>query len=156
MADHDKYAQVEPRNREPNPALRPLEVLVGDWKLESPLFAGRSARVTFEWLEGGAFLVHHSAQNTTMIIGRDDALEAYSVLYYDERGVSRIYAMSLEGGVWKLWRNAPGFWQRFSGTLSDDTDTITARWEKSSDGAQWEHDFDLTYSRVTSAPMPAV
>ncbi len=27
--------------------------------------------------------------------------------------------MSFGEGVWKLWRDAPGFWQRFSGTLSD-------------------------------------
>jgi hypothetical protein len=26
---------------------------------------------------------------------------------YDSRGVARVYQMSLEGGIWKLWREAP-------------------------------------------------
>jgi hypothetical protein len=37
----------------------------------------------------------------------------------------------------------------FTGTLSDDGSTIVARWEKSSDGSHWDHDFDLIYTRVT-------
>ena len=27
---------------------------------------------------------------------------------YDSRGVARVYQMSLEGGIWKLWREHPG------------------------------------------------
>ena len=57
--------------------------------------------------------------------------------------------MSLRDGVWKLWRDAPGFSQRFEGRFSDDGKTISGRWEKSADGVQWEHDFDLTYTRVS-------
>jgi len=57
--------------------------------------------------------------------------------------------MTFSGSVWKMWRQAPGFWQRFSGTLSDDGSSITAMWEKSPDGSTWEHDFDLIYSKVT-------
>ena len=56
--------------------------------------------------------------------------------------------MSLEDGAWKMWREAPGFSQRFMGTFSDDGNTITTRWEKSSDGVNWEHDLDLTYTMV--------
>jgi hypothetical protein len=44
----------------PNPALRGLEPLVGEWEMESPLGPGVRGRATFEWLEGGAFLVQHS------------------------------------------------------------------------------------------------
>ncbi len=108
----------------------------------------------FEWLEGGAFLVVHSDSEqaefptSTMIIGADDTIEAYCVLYFDSRSVSRVYQMSVRDGVWKLWREAPGFSQRFTGTFSDDGRTITGRWEKSTDGLQWEHDFDLTYTKV--------
>jgi hypothetical protein len=56
--------------------------------------------------------------------------------------------MSLSDGVWKLWRDAAGFSQRFEGMFSDDGKTISGRWEKSADGMQWEHDFDLTYTKV--------
>ena len=70
------------------------------------------------------------------------------MLYFDSRGVSRVYQMSLSDGVWKMWREAPGFSQRFMGTWSSDGRTIRGRWEESGDGSHWEHDFDLTYTKV--------
>ncbi len=132
----------------PNPALAQLEVLVGEWEMESPQYPGSRGRLTFEWLEGGAFLVEHMAGNATWMIGRDESVQTYYMLYFDSRGVSRIYEMSLEGNVWKIWRNAPGFSQRFTATLADDGNTIRGRWEKSVDGLQWEHDFDLVYTKI--------
>jgi hypothetical protein len=56
--------------------------------------------------------------------------------------------MSFGANVWKIWREAPGFSQRFSATLSDDGTLIMGTWEKSPDGTSWEHDFDLTYTRL--------
>ena len=40
------------------------------------------------------------------------------------------------------------FAQRFTGTFSDDGQTIAGDWEIAHDGSTWEHDFDLTYVRV--------
>jgi len=138
----------------PNPALKQLEVLIGDWEIEVPQFPGQRGRATFEWLEDGAYLCVHSdapdpAPSATLVIGRDESSEVYTVLYYDSRGVSRVYQMTFGGSLWKMWRQAPGFWQRFSGTLSDDSSSIRAMWEKSPDGSAWEHDFDMIYSKVT-------
>src|SRR5438034_6032520 len=138
-----------------NPALRSLDVLVGEWSAEisnvsslsDPLVVVRG-RDRFKWLEEGAFLLMYSDveqsdfPKAVGVIGRDDSAETYSVLYFDSRGVSRIYEMSLEGRIWKMWRESPGFSQRFTGTFSGNGNTITARWEKSSDGSSWEHDFD--------------
>ena len=137
----------------PNPALKPLETLIGEWDIEVPQFPGQRGRATFEWLEGGAYLRYHDeapdpAPSGTWIIGRDDSSETYTILHYDSRGVSRVYQMSFGERIWKAWREAPGFWQRFSGTLSDDGSSIRGAWEKSPDGSSWEHDFDLTYTRV--------
>jgi len=70
------------------------------------------------------------------------------MLYYDARSISRIYQMSFSDRVWKIWRESPDFSQRYEGILSQDSHTITAHWEKSSDGTPWEHDFDLTYTKV--------
>lgn len=141
-----------------NPALKNLAGLVGEWTAEichpldpTTIIRGRA---TFAWLEGGAFLLQHSEvprtgfPRGTMTIGRDESVETYCMLYFDSRGVSRIYQMSLSDGVWKLWRDAPGFSQRFTGTFTDDGRTIAGQWEKSSDGQSWEHDFDLTYRKV--------
>jgi hypothetical protein len=84
---------------------------------------------------------HNSPFAVTTIVGLDDSAGAYSVLYADARGVFRVYQMSLTGGVWKMWREAPGFRQRFVSTFS-------GYWEKSEDGANSEHDFDLSYTRA--------
>jgi len=137
----------------PNPALKELEVLVGEWEVEVPQFPGPRGRAIFEWLEGGAYLRFRAdapdpAPSATLIISRDESSETYTLLHYDSRGVSRVYQLSFGGGVWRMWREAPGFWQRFSGTLSDDGASIRAAWEKSADGSVWEHDFDLIYTRV--------
>lgn len=154
----DVNAHTRQKAPEPNPALKGLDVLVGEWDVEmsfpaDPLSTARG-HTTFEWLAEGAYLNMRMGDRagtspwSLSIIGRDDASETYTMLYFDWRGVSRIYQMRLEGREWKQWRDAPGFSQRFAGTLSEDGNTITARWEKSFDGTTWEHDFDLTYTRA--------
>ncbi len=144
-----------------NPALERLNVLVGEWELEitSMSFnpdpsAAAHGRVSFHWTEDRSFLKEHSEIPNTefpqsvAIIGPDDTAETYGMLYFDSRSVSRIYQMSLTGDTWKLWRDFPGFSQRFTGTISKDGSVITARWEKSTDGSTWEHDFDQKYTKV--------
>jgi hypothetical protein len=145
----------------PNPALKLLEVLVGDWEIEisnAPFLPSPSetvhGHVTFEWFENGAFLVMREGdmpQGATVgiwVIGRDDSVPDYSILHYDSRGISRRYEMSFNDGVWKIWRESPGFWQRFEGKISDNSNTMTASWEKSTDGKNWEHDFDMTSTKI--------
>ena len=58
------------------------------------------------------------------------------------------YRMVVEDGIWKLWRDAPGFWQRYDGVFSSDGTTIAGAWEGSSDGKAWKHDFELNYTKV--------
>jgi len=43
----------------PNPALKELEALIGEWEVEVPESPGQRGRATFEWLEGGAYLRFH-------------------------------------------------------------------------------------------------
>ena len=82
------------------------------------------------------------------LIGSDQSADHHTALYHDSRGVSRVYQTSWSEGAWTIWRNAPGFSQRFTASLSEDGRTLTGRWEKSEDGSRWEHDFDLVYTRV--------
>ena len=144
-----------------NPALDQLAPFIGEWNIEitsmsfhedpSAVVRGHSS---FDWLEGGAFLIQHSEianpdfPRSTAVVGPDDAAEIYRMLYYDSRGVSRIYRMTFNSGIWTIWREFPGFSQRFHGTFSEDGRIITAYWEKSGDGSNWERDFDLTYTKV--------
>ena len=60
--------------------------------------------------------------------------------------------MTFADGVWTLTRESPdftplGFRQRFTGTFSEDQNTITGAWESARNDAGWEHDFALTYRR---------
>lgn len=137
----------------PDDTATPIEnlgPLIGTWDVEvvfptDPPGTMHGVAV-FDWLEGGAFVVEHFG-SSAWIMGLDDSTGVFSVLYHDERGVSRVYQMSLNLGVWKIWRDAPGFSQRFEGTFREDGKRITARWELSSDGTTWEHDFNLTYTK---------
>ena len=158
LADNDADARPHQQPPEPNPALERLDPLVGECTIEGtvpsdPPLAVRG-RATFEWLTGGSFLVqswdvaHPDFPDGIAIIGSNASAEAFRQHYFDSRGVFRVYEMSLRDNVWKLWRDSPNFSQRFTGTFSDDGKTITGRWEKSSDGSNWEHDFDLTYMKV--------
>lgn len=135
-----------------------LEALIGAWTMEAgppdgPPWPG-GARVTFEWLEGTPLLVQRwhvdepNAPDGVAVIGCDGMSGAYQQLYTDDRDVQRIYAMTLEDGVWKLERTGEPFSQRFTGTFSEDGDTITGRWELAEDGRTWQTDFDLTYTRA--------
>ena len=163
MAD-TTTTQASPQAPTPDPALNRLDVLVGTWNMElsvptDPPTVLRGLWTTFEWMEGGFFLVWRWGParpdfpgglfpGALSIIGYDDSTEIYSMHYFDSRGVSRILEMSLSDGVWKIWRASPGFSQRFTGTFSDNGNTITGFWEKSSDGTNWEHDFDVTYKKA--------
>src|SRR5438034_9356528 len=74
----------------PNPALEPFAVLVGKWKTVGthPLVPGTTfhGHTSFDWLEGGAFLVMHSEidepeiPSGIAIFGSDDAAGEYFML----------------------------------------------------------------------------
>jgi hypothetical protein len=141
-----------------------LNVLVGQWEMEATFKAGffgsdspeitSRGRTTVEWLEGRFFLIqrfvneHPAVPSGIAIIGASQERHTWAQHYYDSRGVARVYQMTLEGREWKLWREAPGLWQRYTGAISEDGTTITGAWEASADGREWKHDFDLTYTRI--------
>ena len=142
-----------------NPALDELRLLAGDWDMElseasflpDPDVKLRGS-VTVAWIEQGAALALRMgdarAPTATWIIGRDDAEPGYHVLYADDRGVSRVYRMSLRGGTWRIWRDTPEFSQRFEAQVSTDRAEISGTWQKSADGGTtWEHDFNVRYTR---------
>jgi hypothetical protein len=142
-----------------NPALNPLEVLVGTWKTEGShgLFPGLTLHgsVTFEWIENGAFLMMRSEiindsrfPSGIAIFGSDDVQKRIHMLYFDERGVSRIQEVSVNKNVIKWWRDQPGFSQRCTNTASSDGQTIVSKGELSKNGVTWEKDLDLTYSKI--------
>ena len=142
----------------PNPALEPLSVLVGTWRTigTHPLVPGKTfhGRTSFAWMAGGAFLLMQSEidepeiPSAIVVFGTDDTFAQCSMLYFDERGVSRRYEVSLQNGVLKWWRNDPEFSQRCVTTIARDGRTMVSRGEYSRNGASWEPDLELTFTRA--------
>jgi hypothetical protein len=134
-----------------------LDPFVGTWSITTsftpPGQKPPRAETSFEWLEGRRFLIqrwsvdHPDAPDGIAVIGIDNESGRCYQHYFDSRGEARVYEMSFTGGVWRLWRDHPGFFQRFTGTFDESGDTIAGGWESSQDGSAWEHDFDLTYTR---------
>ncbi len=142
-------------------ALQRLDPFVGKWTVElvfpskPPVQAQTQA--SFEWLDDDHFFLVYRAGTAGSgypvghcMIGADDTMETYTMLYSDSRGIARLYQMSLRDGVWQQWRHDPTFHQRYTATFSADGRTIKGKWEKSADGEHWELDFNLTYARVTA------
>jgi len=141
---------------QPTHLLRQFDVLVGEWDMVGthPFFdAPVKGHSIFEWLVDGMLLTWHFNWNASLppnalsVIGHDDTQETCSMLYSDVRGVSRIYQMSLEDGVWKIWRESSDFSQRMIGQISDDQNSIVVRGDLSRDGSVWDHDLSITYTR---------
>jgi hypothetical protein len=153
------------------PALDPLRRLVGTWTTEAthPALPGVVVHGTaaVEWLQGERFLIYRAANDhpdfpdSISIIGdtEHDRVEegraapppeargALTMHYFDSRGVFRIYETTVDDRRWRLWRDAPGFSQRFTGTFSDDGATIVGRWQLSTDDVSWDDDLAITYRR---------
>jgi hypothetical protein len=137
--------------------LEPLNALVGSWTIEASHPAFPSTLVDgvaeFEWLEGERFLLqrsridHPEFPDSLIVFGADD--DELSMHYFDSRGVHRVYEVSFLGGVWRMWRHAPGFSQRFTGTFDDDGDTIAGGWKLSRDEKIWNDDLQTTFRRKT-------
>jgi hypothetical protein len=109
--------------------LEPFDALIGTWDTEAthPLLDEVvPGSVTFEWLEGGRFLIqrsrndHESFPDAICVIGAPEAGDGLAMEYFDSRGVRRTYGISLDEGVVRMWRDHPGFDQRFSATLGAD------------------------------------
>jgi len=142
----------------PNALLEPLSVLIGTWNTvgKHPLIPETTlhGQSSFEWLEGGAFLIMHSSieepgiPTGIAIFGSDDSAREIFMLYFDERGVSRKYECAIHGRTWKWWREAPGFSQRFTVTVAEDGRSMIGKGELSRDGSTWEKDLQLTYTRA--------
>jgi len=140
-----------------NPALQPFAVLIGEWRTEGrhPYFPGKifHGRASFEWMEGGAFIISRTQTDEPeipsgiSILGSDDVAGTFYMLYFDERGISRKLDVSIEGNVMTWSRSTPEFSQKHVLTISSDGKTMESQGEMSKNGGAWEPDLQLTYTR---------
>ncbi|MGW0180333.1 hypothetical protein [Nocardia sp. NPDC003345] len=139
-------------------ALEALSRMVGDWTTTSDLYPGMTGHTTIGWVPDARFLsVRYTAPEPglgrTWIVGADDLYQdRLMILQYDQRGEHRVYQGSFDGPLWRVWRDAPGDSQRFTGSLDESGNTLRATWERSEselDPRSWEHELDIVYTRVT-------
>jgi hypothetical protein len=140
-------------------ALKALEPFVGEWRMEASLAPGVGGRASFEWALDETFLVQRTsipvegAPEGLSIIALDHDGEAFTMHYFDSRGVVRLYAMTIRDGAWTLQRDSADFTplpfhQRYEGRFTGDGRRIDGRWETSEDGTDWKLDFELNYIRA--------
>jgi hypothetical protein len=139
-----------------NPALMPFETLVGEWQTigQHPYFPNTelNGRVSFEWIEDGAFVMmrseidHPKFPDGIAIFGSDDEAQTCYMIYFDERGISRKYDVSITKTELKWWRDDPQLSQRFAMAITKDK--LVTMGEMSRDGGEWEKDLSLTYKKL--------
>ncbi len=140
-----------------NAALSPLDGAVGTWAVTGshPYFPGRTllGRVTFERIEGGAFLRMHSKMDDpeipegVAIFGTDSDDQTCTMLYFDVRGVARHYEVTFQEDGFTWSRDTPQFAQRFRVTIAKDGRTMRSEGAMRKEGSEWETDLALSCVR---------
>lgn len=143
-----------------------LGVFVGTWQTEGQQHAGAvgpaakiSAKESYEWLSGERFLVHrfdgrvgdHDA-SCIEILGFDAESGRYPVHTFYNNGATHEWTYREHEGAWIL----TGEWPQGEGSMhvrctvrfGADGDTMTGKWEHSSDGASWKTFWDVRGTRT--------
>jgi hypothetical protein len=137
-----------------DPALEPFDALVGEWDTEAthPSVEGSvPGSTTFEWLEGGHFLVqrsrthHEPFPDGISVIGAPESGDGLVMEYFDSRGVRRTYGVSIENGTLRIWRDDPDFAQRFRAVLG--RDAFDGLWQLARTPGDWKDDLAIAFRR---------
>jgi hypothetical protein len=67
--------------------------------------------------------------------------------YFDVRGVTRVFDLTIEDTGWAMIRRDEDFWQCSAGRCRG-TNAIDVTGENSDAGATCQHDFSMSYGRV--------
>jgi hypothetical protein len=142
-----------------NPALRPLEFLIGEWRTEGThpgVAADRlCGRTSFSWHEGGAFLImrsevdHPQFPSGVAIIGSDGDAGTFAMIYFDERGVSRLLEVSVGERTVTWRRHDPKLSQTVTMTAHEDGQRLVSEGRMSQGGGAWTDDLSQVYERLT-------
>ena len=106
---------------------------------------------TFEWLPGERFLLwrthmeHEQVPDGLFVIGPTEDGDGLAGEYFDSRGVRRTYQCAVDAGEWRMWRDEPGFRQRF--TVRIDPQRFEMVTELARDDEAFERDLVAVYSR---------
>ncbi len=139
MATHSTDTRDGRQTVAPNPALAHLAPLVGTWEVSGPTISGR---ITYEWMEGGFFLMQHldldhdgrpikgiEVIGRLHTLGDEPSKEIWSRVYSALDGLTLDYVYELVGDTLTIWGGFVGSPARYMGTFSDDRTTCVGAWE---------------------------
>ena len=132
--------------------LEPLNVLVGKWKTTGRTLDESSEELsatdTYEWLDGGGFLVHRVAGSlgskplsSIEIIGLDGSHDDFIMHSYDSSGSAVIMHGKLDGENWTI----EGKDHRFAGVIRGDR--ITGTWHMRDEAGRWSPWMEIVLTR---------
>jgi hypothetical protein len=116
--------------------LKHLDNLVGTWEITG----GAQGKVTYEWMEGGYFLIQHVdlEQNGMRIkgveiIGRErkfgeEPSDEIKSRFYDNMGDTFDYVYEMNGDSLTIWAGEKGSPAFYEGELSGDGNLLSGRW----------------------------
>ena len=137
MTEDDTNDAQTPQQPEPGPDLRSLgDRLVGTWEVSG----GAQGRATYEWMEGGYFLLQRvdleqfgQKVRGIELIGHlrpfgEVPSEDIRSRFYDNAGNTLDYVYELEGNTLTIWGGEKGSPAYYRGAISDDGETISGEW----------------------------
>jgi len=136
MVDDANNAQANQQPPQPNPDLKNLDILVGTWEMSGDV----QGQVTFEWMEGGFFLIQHvdleqygQRIKGIEIIGHErpfgaEPSEDIKSRFYSNTGDTLDYVYELEGDTPTIWAGEKGSPAYAKGTFSKDGNTGSGEW----------------------------
>lgn len=150
LADDNTYAERHPP--EPNPDLKSLDRLIGTWEISGDV----EGRVTFEWMEGGFFLIQRVDLGQGIgqrikgleVIGHErlfgaDPSEEIKSRFYSNTGDTLDYVYELEGDTITIWAGEKGSPAYYRGTFDKDGDVLTGAWHYPGGGG-----YEATSTRI--------
>lgn len=136
----------------PSPDLGALgEKLIGEWEVSGEA----RGTVTFEWLEGGYFLVQRvdleqgrQGIKGIEVIGHEkpfgaEPSEEVRSRFYASTGDTLDYVYELEGETLTIWAGGKGSPAYYRGTFDEDGDTLTGAWHYPGGGG-----YEATSTRI--------
>jgi hypothetical protein len=152
MVDEANNAQAHQQPPQPNPDLKNLDRLVGTWEISG----GAQGRTTFEWMEGGFFLIQHvdleqhgQRIKGIEIIGHEkpfgsEPSEEIKSRFYSNTGDTLDYVYELlEEDTLTIWAGEKGSPAYYKGKFSDDGNTLSGAWHYPGGGG-----YESTSTRV--------
>ena len=132
-----------------NANLKSLDRLVGTWKATDPSGAdGVKGQSTFEWMEGGNFLVQHidfGDAKGIEIIGYDEKSKSLKSHYFEgSTGKHLEYTYQLEDNTLTVSIDMPKAKGQFIGKFNEDNSVYVGRWDWNEEGKKMGFEAEMT------------